>query len=159
MPMMRPITSGTLKSLLLMREINLHTSTIRDCEVLTLPRIQTESGAITALNNGKEIPFHTQRVYYLYDVPGGAERGGHAHKELYQLIVAASGSFDVVIDDGTMKRTITLNRPYHGLLIVPGIWRELVNFSSGAICLVMASMEYRVDDYIREYEVFKLLKA
>lgn len=142
-----------------MSESNLHSSTIRDCEVMTLPRIQTESGAITALNNGKEIPFDTRRVYYLYDVPGGAERGGHAHKELHQLIVAASGSFDVVIDDGRMKRTITLNRPYHGLFIVPGIWRELVNFSSGAICLVMASMEYLADDYIREYDDFKQMKG
>ena len=141
-----------------MREITLHTSTIWDCELLTLPRIQTESGAITALNNGKEIPFDTRRVYYLYDVPGGAERGGHAHKALCQLIVAAGGSFDVVIDDGNMKRTITLNRPYHGLLIVPGIWRELVNFSSGAICLVMASMPYEAEDYIRDYAAFQTIK-
>lgn len=130
---------------------NLHTSTIRDCEILTLPKIQTDSGAITSLNNELEIPFSTSRVYYLYDVPGGAERGGHAHKALYQVVIAASGSFDVIIDDGHLKRTITLNRPYHGLLIVPGIWRELVNFSSGAICLVLASMEYLAEDYIRDY--------
>lgn len=141
-----------------MHRTKLKTSTIRDCELLTLPKIQTESGAITALNNNNEIPFDARRVYYLYDVPGGAERGGHAHKELYQLIVAGSGSFDVVIDDGSMKRTITLNRPYHGLLIVPGIWRELVNFSSGAICLVMASEEFDAEDYVRDYEYFIRLK-
>jgi dTDP-4-dehydrorhamnose 3,5-epimerase-like enzyme len=93
-------------------------------------------------------------VYYLYDVPGGEERGGHAHKELYQLIVAAGGSFDVVLDDGKNKRTVTLNRPYQGLYIVPGIWRELINFSSGATCLVMASHKYDESDYIREYELF-----
>ena len=97
-------------------------------------------------------------MYYLYDVPGGAERGGHAHKHLKQLIIAASGSFDVLIDDGSMKRTISLNRPYHGLLIVPGIWRELLNFSSGAICLVMASEVYQEDDYIRDYAEFKAIK-
>lgn len=109
---------------------NLSITSIHDCQLLTLPKIMTESGSITALNNNNEIPFQAERVYYLYDVPGGAERGGHAHKELYQLIVAGSGSFDVVIDDGSMKRTVTLNRPSHGLLIVAGIWRELVNFST-----------------------------
>ena len=94
------------------------------------------------------------RVYYLYDVPGGEERGGHAHKELSQLIVAASGSFDVVLDDGTTKKTITLNRPYQGLYVVPGIWRELVNFSSGSSCLVLASHKYDESDYIRDYNEF-----
>lgn len=142
-----------------MRDIICHTSTIHDCEVLMLPRIQTESGAITALNNGKDISFDTSRVYYLYDIPGGAARGGHAHKELYQLIVAASGSFDVVLDDGSMKCTITLNRPYHGLLIVPGIWRELVNFSSGSVCLVLASHAYDEADYIRDLAFFNAWKC
>jgi len=137
-----------------MHEVNLQTSTIRDCEVLTLPKMQTVSGAITAINNGHEIPFDTRRVYYLYDVPGGADRGGHAHKELHQLIVAASGSFDVLIDDGSMKRIVSLNRPYHDLLIIPGIWRELLNFSSGAICLVLASIEYSTEEYIRDYAEF-----
>ena len=137
-----------------MHPVNLHDSQVWDCEFLYLPRIQTQSGAITALNNNKELPFAAKRVYYLYDVPGGAERGGHAHKDLYQLIVAASGSFDVIIDDGRMKKSISLNRPYQGLLIVPGIWRELVNFSSGAICLVLASQIYSAEDYIREYDNF-----
>lgn len=119
-----------------------------------LPRIQTDAGSITALNNGRDIPFDIKRVYYLYDVPGGVERGGHAHKELQQMIVAASGSFDVILDDGKMKKTVTLNRPYVGLYLVPGIWRELVNFSSGAICLVLASDVYKEEDYIRDYKEF-----
>lgn len=133
-------------------------STVWDCDLLLLPRIQTESGAITALNNLDEVPFSTKRVYYLYDVPGGAERGGHAHKGLFQLIIAASGSFDVVIDDGKIKRIISLNRPYQGLLVVPGIWREIINFSSGSICLVLASEMYDKDDYIRIYDEFKKVK-
>lgn len=123
--------------------------------MINLPKIQTESGAITALNNLEDIPFETKRVYYLYDVPGGAERGGHAHKELYQLIVAASGSFDILLDDGINRKTVFLNRPYFGLLVVPGIWRELLNFSSGSICLVLASELYSERDYIREYSIFK----
>ena len=105
-----------------------------------------------------DIPFKIKRVYYLYDVPGGEERGGHAHKNLFQLIVAASGSFDVVLDDGFEKKTIQLNRPYNGLIIVPGIWRELSNFSSGSICLVLASEVYKIKDYIRDYSLFKDLK-
>jgi dTDP-4-dehydrorhamnose 3,5-epimerase-like enzyme len=106
------------------------------------------------VENSDSIPFDVKRVYYLYDVPGGESRGGHAHCELYQLIVAAGGSFDVVLDDGKVKRTIALNRPYHGLLIVPGLWRELQNFSSGATCLVLASEKYDEKDYIRDYEDF-----
>ena len=95
-----------------------------------------------------------KRIYYLYDVPGGAERGGHAHKDLQQLIVAASGCFDVVLDDGKNRKVVELNRPYYGLYIVPGIWREIINFSSGAICLVLASQKYDKDDYIRDYNQF-----
>ncbi len=152
------ITLEILLSSRLMFKINVNTSTISDCEVITLPKILTEKGAITAINNQSEVPFNISRVYYLYDVPGGAERGGHAHKELYQLIVAASGSFDVVIYDGKMKRTISLNRPYYGLLIVPGIWRELLNFSSGAICLVMASIKFDEEEYIRDYNNFLTIK-
>lgn len=136
-------------------KVDLQTSTIKDCPLINLPKIQTESGAITALNNLKDVPFETKRVYYLYDVPGGAERGGHAHKDLYQLIIAASGSFDVLLDDGATQRTVFLNRPYFGLLVVPGIWRELLNFSSGSICLVLASELYSERDYIREYSIFK----
>lgn len=129
--------------------VDFRKSTVWDCQLVELPRIRAEAGSITALNNGSDIPFAVKRVYYLYDVPGGAERGGHAHKELYQLIIAASGSFDVVLDDGKNRRSVSLNRPYMGLLIVPGIWRELNNFSSGAICLVLASEGYREGDYIR----------
>jgi hypothetical protein len=110
------------------------------------------------VENGKTVPFHVKRVYYLYDVPGGESRGGHAHKELQQFIVAASGSFDVTLDDGELKRTFTINRPYRGLLVVPGIWRELDNFSSGSVCLVLASSEYSADDYIRDYNEFKEYK-
>jgi dTDP-4-dehydrorhamnose 3,5-epimerase-like enzyme len=100
------------------------------------------------------IPFDVKRIYYLYDVPGGAQRGGHAHKELQQLIVAAGGCFDIVLDDGKNKKVIELNRPYYGLLIVPGIWREIINFSSGATCLVLASHKYDESDYFREYKDF-----
>jgi dTDP-4-dehydrorhamnose 3,5-epimerase-like enzyme len=146
------IIFGTLSS---SNRSHLRNSTIYDCPVLELPRIQTEAGSITALNNGINVPFDIKRVYYLYDVPGGETRGGHAHRELYQVLIAASGSFDVLLDDGTNKKTMALNRPYFGLLIVPGIWRELLNFSSGSICLVMASEVYMEDDYIRSYQEFK----
>lgn len=126
-------------------------NTVNNCRILDLDKNHRIKGNITVIENRSIIPFDIERVYYLYDVPGGEERGGHAHKELSQLIVAASGSFDVVLDDGLTKRTITLNRPYQGLYIVPGIWRELVNFSSGSSCLVLASHKYEESDYIREY--------
>ena len=129
-------------------------SDIHSCCVLELSKIHNRSGNITIVQNGSDLPFDVRRIYYLYDVPGGEERGGHAHKELSQLIVAASGSFDVVLDDGTTKKTITLNRPYQGLYVVPGIWRELVNFSSGSSCLVLASHKYDESDYIRDYNEF-----
>jgi len=130
------------------------TTSIDDCTILTLPKIHNRAGNLTALNNSIDIPFDTKRVYYLYDIPGGETRGGHAHKSLQQLIVAVSGSFDITLDDGHNRKTITLNRPYFGLHIVPGIWRDLSNFSSGAICLVLASEKYEADDYIRDYEEF-----
>ena len=133
-------------------------SKVTDCSIIELPKIHNRAGNITAINELVDIPFKIKRVYYLYDVPGGEERGGHAHRNLHQLIVAASGSFDVVLDDGFEKKTIQLNRPYNGLIIVPGIWRELSNFSSGSICLVLASEVYKVNDYIREYSLFKELK-
>lgn len=117
------------------------------------------NGNITVVENGITVPFDTRRVYYIYDVPGGEARGGHAHKHLYQLIVAAGGSFDVVLDDGNIKRTVTLNRPYYGLLLVPGIWRELNNFSSGAVCLVLASQPYDENDYIRDFNEFLKYKS
>lgn len=132
----------------------MQSSTVFDCTVIEMDKHSHEKGNITVVENGKTIPFDVKRVYYLYDIPGGEKRGAHAHKELRQLMVAASGSFDVVLDDGNVKRTFSLNRPYHGLLVVPGIWRELNNFSSGAVCLVMASLPYDEKDYIRDYDEF-----
>lgn len=134
-----------------------HTS-VFDCNFLELPKNHTERGNITSINNQIEVPFEICRVYYLYDVPGGVERGGHAHKELQQFIVAASGSFDLVLDDGKIKRTFHLNRPYNGILLPPGLWRELNNFSSGSIVLVLASLPYDEGDYIRDYQEFKNYK-
>jgi hypothetical protein len=129
-------------------------SSIFDCCILKFNQIHNRSGNITSVENLLNIPFDVKRIYYLYDVPGGAQRGGHAHKELQQLIVAAGGCFDIVLDDGRNKKVIELNRPYYGLLIVPGIWREIINFSSGATCLVLASHKYDESDYLREYNDF-----
>jgi len=129
-------------------------NSIYDCVILPLSKIHNREGNITIIEGKKNVPFDIKRIYYLYDIPGGAERGGHAHKELMQLIVAASGSFDVSLDDGQNKKVVTLNRPDYGLLIVPGIWRELVEFSSGAVCLVLASMVYEKSDYLRTYKEF-----
>lgn len=134
-------------------------STVYDCTIIELDKHHSDrKGNITVVENNLTIPFEVKRTYYLYDIPGGEERGAHAHKELRQLIIAASGSFDVVLNDGNVKRTFTLNRPYQGLLVVPGIWRELNNFSSGSVCLVLASMPYEVEDYIRDYNEFLELK-
>ncbi|MGA2408182.1 MAG: FdtA/QdtA family cupin domain-containing protein [Bacteroidales bacterium] len=133
-------------------------SSIYDCCIIELNQIHNRSGNITSIENRINIPFDVRRIYYLYDVPGGAERGGHAHKDLQQLIVAASGCFEVVLDDGKNKKVVELNRPYYGLHVVPGIWRELINFSSGAICLVMASHKYDKNDYLREYNNFIAFK-
>ena len=130
-------------------------SDIHSCCVLELSKIHNRAGNITIVQNGSDLPFDVRRIYYLYDVPSGSERGGHAHKELYQLIVAASGSFDVILDDSRSKKIVQLNRPDFGLMVVPGIWREIVNFSSGAICLVLASSKYEEMDYIRDYLEFK----
>ncbi|MBW0161198.1 MAG: WxcM-like domain-containing protein [Sediminibacterium sp. Gen4] len=129
-------------------------SSVYDCSVLPLSKIHNRAGNITVIEGDHSVPFPIKRIYYLYDIPSGETRGGHGHKELYQLIVAASGSFDVVLDDGRNKRIVTLNRPDYGLMVVPGIWRELLEFSSGAICLVMASEIYTELDYIREYKDF-----
>lgn len=129
-------------------------SNIFNCNVIELIKIHNRAGNITPVSGMNDIPFHIQRIYYLYDVPGGEVRGGHAHYNLQQLIVAASGSFDVVIDDGKNRKTISLNRPNYGLLVTPGIWRDLLNFSSGAVLLVLASLPYDEKDYIREYDKF-----
>ena len=126
---------------------------IENCKIVELPKIADARGNLTFIEED-HIPFEIKRVYYLYDVPGGSERGGHAHKALHQLIIALSGSFDVEIDDGATKKTFTLNRPYEGLYICPGIWRELKNFSSGSVCLVLASNLYSEDDYYRDYDQF-----
>ena len=129
-------------------------STVYDCSVIQIDKHHHEKGNISVIENGMTVPFDVKRVYYLYDVPGGESRGGHAHKALRQLIVAASGSFNVTLDDGSVKRTFTLNRPYQGLLVVPGIWRELDDFSSGSVCLVLASHLYDETDYIRDYDKY-----
>ncbi len=126
---------------------------------MDLPRIYNPAGNITSVNNCVDVPFSIARVYYLFDVPGGEARGGHAHKDLQQLVLAASGSFDLLIDDGNEKKRIHLNRPYTGLYMPPGIWRELDNFSSGSICLVLASLTYSEDDYIRDYSTFRTWKS
>jgi len=132
---------------------------IDECRVITLPRINDPRGNLTFIEGGRQLPFEIKRVYYLYDVPGGAERGGHAHKNLMQLIIAASGSFDVRLDDGKIEKTVHLNRSYNGLLICPMVWREITNFSSGAICLVLASEYYDGADYCRDYEQFRAAVA
>lgn len=124
------------------------------CRIIELPKISDPRGNLTFIEGGSHIPFHIQRVYYLYDVPGGAERGGHAHRELHQLIIAMSGSFDVVLDDGRQKKRFHLNRSYYGLYVCPMIWRELDNFSSGSVCMVLASNRYDEGDYYREYDAF-----
>src|SRR5579872_1946912 len=119
-----------------------------DCNIIYLPSTRSNNGTVTPVENSKEIPFEIIRVYYLYDIPGGASRGGHAHKNLEHFIVAISGSFDITLDDGVNKKTVQLNRSNLGLHLRPGIWREISNFSSGAICLALASQKYDEHDYI-----------
>lgn len=128
--------------------------TVYDCSLVHLPKHGDRIGNITAVNNGKEIPFDIKRVFYLYDIPGGESRGAHAHKDCHQFLVAASGAFEVLLDDGLIKRQVQLNTPTIGLHIPPGIWASEINFSSGSICLVLASLEYSDGDYIRRYEEF-----
>jgi hypothetical protein len=123
-------------------------------ELIDLERLTDPRGNLTFIEGNRHIPFDVQRVYYLYDVPGGEARGGHAHYNLQQLIIAVAGSFDVVLDNGYERKTITCNRPFQGILMKSLVWRELNNFSSGAVCLVLASMKYEESDYIRNYEEF-----
>lgn len=125
-----------------------------DCRLLQLPKIEDRRGNLTFIESGRHVPFRIERVYYLYDVPGGAERGGHAHRNLHQFIVAMSGSFDVKIDDGSRKATYHLNRSYSGLYLCPMIWREIDNFSSASVCMVVASAPYEESDYVRDYDEF-----
>ena len=134
--------------------MKLKNNTVFDCSVIDVSKIHNDAGNITVVENGNNIPFEVKRVYYLYDVPGGEARGGHAHYELEQFIIAASGSFDVILNDGKNRKRVTLNRPNLALHIVPGLWRELDNFSSGSISLVLASHEYDENDYIRDYTKF-----
>jgi dTDP-4-dehydrorhamnose 3,5-epimerase-like enzyme len=127
---------------------------LEDCKIIDLPKISDPRGNLTFIEGNQHIPFDIRRVYYLYDVPGGAERGGHAHKALSQLIIAMSGSFDVVLDEGGEKKRFHLNRSYQGLYVCPMMWRELDNFSSGSVCMVLASNIYEESDYYRDYNEY-----
>ena len=129
-------------------------ASINDLKILDIPKIKDPRGNLAVIEKDV-IPFQIQRVYYLFDVPSGSKRGGHAHKTLSQFLIALSGSFDVILKDGADVHRITLNNPSKGLLITPGIWRELENFSSGAVCLVVASDVYREEDYIEDYQTYK----
>jgi hypothetical protein len=132
--------------------------TVSDCSVIDLGRHQSRAGNISIIENNKNLPFDVKRIFYIYDIPGGESRGAHSHKECHQFIVAVSGSFEIEMDDGCDKRTITLNRPYFGLHIPPGIWAAEKDFSSGAICLVLTSHNYDERDYIRDYRDFLTFK-
>lgn len=125
-----------------------------DCNIVELPKINERKGNITVIQNLKEIPFEIKRIFYLYDIPGGESRGAHAHKECHQFLIAVSGSFEVFLDDGKVKKNVVLNQPYRGLHIPPGIWASEINFSSGVICLVLTSQKYNENDYIRNYDEF-----
>jgi dTDP-4-dehydrorhamnose 3,5-epimerase-like enzyme len=130
------------------------TTTISDCKLISFPKNHQLNGNLTSITNEEEVPFDIKRIYYLYDVPGGNSRGGHAHKNLFQIMLALSGSFTVTLDDGLNKQSFHLYQPYQGLLIPPGLWRNLNTFSSGSICMVLASEVYDEEDYFREYEAF-----
>jgi len=127
---------------------------IEQCQIIELPKITDPRGNLTFIESEGHVPFDIKRIYYLYDVPGGADRGGHAHKTLCQFVIAMSGSFDITLDDGYNKKKFHLNRSYYGLYICPGIWRDLDNFSSGAVCTVLASKHYDESDYLRDYQTF-----
>ncbi|MEF9924095.1 MAG: FdtA/QdtA family cupin domain-containing protein [Muribaculaceae bacterium] len=140
-------------------EYNHNTSRIEQCRIITLAKHQHENGNLSVIENNNELPYAVRRVYYLYDVPGGEVRGGHSHRKCFICIFAVSGSFDVEIYDGVNTRTVSLNRSNEGLLVVPGIWRVLNNFSSGSVCLVMASDLYNEADYVRTAEEFSALTS
>jgi len=127
---------------------------LQNCRIIDLPKIEDKRGNLTFIEGGRHVPFDIGRVYYLYDVPGGADRGGHAHKKLHQLLVAISGSFDVTLSDGKASLKYSLNRSYYGLYVPPMMWRDIDNFSSGSVCLVLASDYYSEDDYFRDYGAF-----
>jgi len=127
---------------------------IEECKIMEFPIISDPRGNLSFIEGGRHIPYEIKRVYYLYDVPGGAERGGHAHKALHQLIIAMSGSFDIHLDDGHSKKTVHMNRSYYGLYVCPMTWREIDNFSSGAVCMVLGSEYYDALDYYRDYDQF-----
>ena len=129
-------------------------SSINNCTIHNLKKIENSKGNLTPVENSVDIPFDIQRIYYLYDVPGGETRGGHAHMDLQQFIVAVAGSFDVILDDGQGRKTVKMNRSSYGLYVPQMIWREIVNFSTGAICLVLASLPYIEEEYIRDFEQF-----
>ena len=132
--------------------------TVFDCSIVELPRHISRAGNISIAENITNLPFEVKRVFYIYDIPGGEDRGAHAHKECHQFLVAASGSFEIEMNDGINKRTVVLNRPYYGLHVPPGIWAAEKGFSSGAICLVLTSDLYDTEDYIRDYERFLKFK-
>ncbi len=164
MELVKELDRGYATRTVELKEANLGSKTIKhsvfDCGIIELDRHHSQrKGDISVVENGREVPFDTKRIYYLYDVPGGADRGGHAHKRLYQLLIAASGSFVVNLDDGDNKKSFTLNRPYQGLLVKPGIWRTLTDFSSGSVCMVLASEKYDAEDYIRDYNEFLKYKG
>jgi hypothetical protein len=129
-------------------------NTVYDCSIIEMPRIENEAGNITSVQGVENLPFVVKRVFYLYDIPGGEARGAHSHKTCHQFLVAASGSFEIVLDDGRNKRTVLLNRPFYGLHIPPGIWAAEQGFSSGSVCMVLASHKYDEADYIRDYQEF-----
>ncbi len=133
-------------------------SSVYDCAVIELPKISNRAGNITPVNNYSNIPFQIRRIFYIYDIPGGQDRGAHSHKECHQFLIAVGGSFEIELNDGLNKRTIYLCRPNFGLHIPPGIWAAEKNFSSGAVCLVLTSQKYSEEDYIRDYETFKIAK-
>jgi len=145
------IMSGILMN---SKKYSMNKPSVFDCSIIHLPRIHDRAGNITVIENKIHIPFAPARIFYLYDIPGGESRGAHAHKQCHQFLIAASGCFEVLLDDGKAQRQVLLNRPYTGLHIPPMIWASEINFSSGSVCLVLASEKYSAVDYIREYEEY-----